>query len=334
MEPHDPAYKKLFHHRAMVADLVRGYVHEEWVGQIDFDTLERVPDSFVSDDWREREDDVIWRVRWGERWLYLYLLIEFQSSVDRFMAVRLLTYVGLLYQDIVEAERPKPGERLPPVLPIVLYNGAERWWARTRLDQLTEEDLPETLARLQPQLSYVVLDEKRYANHPLPATRNLATALFSLETSPTSEDLMAVLGRLVEWLKDPEQESLRRAFVAWIQRIGLKRYIPKTELYEIHDLQEMHTMLAERIKTWHEQWKQEGMELGMEQGREQGMKQGVVKGVHIGEVRLLRLVLQRRFGADLPKWVEERLDAASVEQLEAWTERALEVKSLQAVFEA
>lgn len=76
--------------------------------------LERVPDSFVGEDWRGREGDVIWRVRWGERWLYLYLLIEFQSSVDRFMAVRLLTYIGLLYQDIIKADRPKDGRSRQP----------------------------------------------------------------------------------------------------------------------------------------------------------------------------------------------------------------------------
>ncbi len=53
----------------------------------------------------------------------LYLLLEFQSTVDRLMAVRLLTYVGLLYQDLAAAGEIPPGGPLPPVLPIVLYNG-------------------------------------------------------------------------------------------------------------------------------------------------------------------------------------------------------------------
>lgn len=60
---HDPAYKQLFSHPEMVADPVRGDVHEDWVGQIDFATQERIPDSFISDDLRTREDDIIWRVR-------------------------------------------------------------------------------------------------------------------------------------------------------------------------------------------------------------------------------------------------------------------------------
>jgi len=97
MNDHDHSYKNLFSHAQMVEDLLRGFVHEEWIKQLDFSTLERVSGSYISDDLREREDDIVWRVRWGVEWLYVYLLIEFQSTVDRFMAVRIMVYLGLLY---------------------------------------------------------------------------------------------------------------------------------------------------------------------------------------------------------------------------------------------
>lgn len=126
MAQHDPSYKLLFSHSEMVADLIRGFVREDWVKELDCDTLERVSESGVSHDLRERED-IIWRLRWGERWLYVYLLLEFQSSVDRFMAVRWLTYIGLLYQDLVAAGEIPAGRRLPPVLPIVICNGEADW---------------------------------------------------------------------------------------------------------------------------------------------------------------------------------------------------------------
>ena len=90
MNDHDHSYKLLFSHRQMVADLIQGFVHEEWVEQVDFSTLERVGGSYVSDDLREREDDIIWRVRLRGEWLYVYLLIEFQSRPDPFMALRIL----------------------------------------------------------------------------------------------------------------------------------------------------------------------------------------------------------------------------------------------------
>lgn len=47
----------------------------------------------------------------------VYLLIEFQSSIDRFMAVRIMGYVALLCQDLIRQKAFGPTGRLPPVLP-------------------------------------------------------------------------------------------------------------------------------------------------------------------------------------------------------------------------
>lgn len=43
----------------MLRDLLRGFVHVAWVKELDFTTLERVNASYVSDDLRENEDDII-----------------------------------------------------------------------------------------------------------------------------------------------------------------------------------------------------------------------------------------------------------------------------------
>lgn len=55
-------------------------------------------------------------------WLYVYLLLEFQSSNDTYMAVRILTYIGLLYQDLIKSGKTS-ARKLPAVFPLVLYNG-------------------------------------------------------------------------------------------------------------------------------------------------------------------------------------------------------------------
>jgi predicted transposase YdaD len=94
------------------------------VRDLDFSTLEVFKDSFVSDNLLERHDDIIWRVRWGQKkWLYVYLLLEFQSSIDDFMAVRIMVYIGLLYQYLIDSQKLQAKDKLPPVLPLVIYNG-------------------------------------------------------------------------------------------------------------------------------------------------------------------------------------------------------------------
>src|SRR4051812_49236414 len=81
MASHDEGYKLLFSHPRMVEDLLRGFVAGDWVQNLDFSTLEKASGHYVSEDLRERESDMVWRVRWGQdEWLYIYLLLEFQST--------------------------------------------------------------------------------------------------------------------------------------------------------------------------------------------------------------------------------------------------------------
>ncbi len=43
------------------------------------------------------------------------------------MALRVMVYVGLLYQDLVRAAAATAAGKLPPILPLVLYNGNGPW---------------------------------------------------------------------------------------------------------------------------------------------------------------------------------------------------------------
>jgi hypothetical protein len=63
---------------------------------------------------------------------------------------------------------------------------------------------------------------------------------------------------------------------------------------------------------------------GIEQGIEQGIQQGHQRGVRTVLLKQLR----QRLGTQVDAQVEQRLAAASTEQLEAWTERVLSATSL------
>ena len=55
--------------------------------------------GYITEDFQSRANDVVWRFKVAESWVYVYLLIEFQSRVDPYMALRMMVYQGLLYQD-------------------------------------------------------------------------------------------------------------------------------------------------------------------------------------------------------------------------------------------
>lgn len=50
--PHDHAYKLLFSRPEMIADLLRGYVRQPWVEQLDFSTLKRANPEHITGDLR------------------------------------------------------------------------------------------------------------------------------------------------------------------------------------------------------------------------------------------------------------------------------------------
>ncbi len=54
MKKHAKTYKNMFSHKEVIRDLIRGFVKQDWINELDFDSLERVSDSFVTDDIRDK----------------------------------------------------------------------------------------------------------------------------------------------------------------------------------------------------------------------------------------------------------------------------------------
>lgn len=309
----------------MVEDLLRGFVNEAWVQHVDFTTLERVSGSYVSDDLRDREDDIIWRVRWGAGWLYLYLLLEFQSTVDPYMALRLLVYVGLLYQSLIRAKQLPASGKLPPVVPIVLYNGRRPWTAAKTMASLVEP-APAGLAWYCPQIRYLLLEERLYTEQELAGLQNLAAALFRFENGEEPADIQRVLEVLLEWLRAPGDDSLRRAFTVWLRRVLLPARLPKVSIPNVHNLTEVHAMLAERVIEWTQQWKEQGLQEGRREGRREGQ---------IQEARAMILAaIRARFGR-VPRDVTAALKRLTTpETLHALHRHAVTCPTLDAFQEA
>ena len=63
------------------------------------------------------------------------------------------------------------------------------------------------------------------------------------------------------------------------------------------------------------------------EGRAEGEEHGIAKG----EAKSLSRLLERRFGP-LPAAVKARIRKANLAQLDAWIDRVLDAKSLNAVF--
>ena len=308
----DASYKLLFSAPEMVRDLVLGFIPDAWLHSLDYSTLEKVPGSYISDDLRQRADDVVWRVKADDEWIYLYILIEFQSTIDPYMAVRMMTYVGLLYQDLIRRKDVLPNRKLPPVLPIVLYNGDVKWTAATDIAALIPK-APGLVAKYLPKLEYLLIDESQYSETDLADLKNLVAAVIRFEHSENQTALIRLIDLLNDWLDgNPE---LKRTFAIWIRAVLLRQSKNTLVLPKVRDLKELKMTLADRFDLWAQEYE----------------KKGIEKGIEKGEALLLQRLLARRFGP-LPSDLVATISTASASQIETWGDRVLDATSLEAVF--
>jgi len=318
---HDNSYGRLFSHPEMVTDLLKGFIHETWVAECDFSTLEKPNGNYKTDDIRHRTNDIVWKVRCGPDWIYIYILLEFQSSVDRHMANRIMGYLSLLYQDLIVSLDLKRGKALlPPVVPIVLYNGDRKWNAPVEISDLIHPHFS-GLDRFRPRLSFLLLDESQFADKELPEY-NLVSALFRLENSQSKEEIDEVLNLLIYWLGSPEKESLMRAFISWFDWFFRKKD-PDGTKYSYTSLQEVRSMLSTTIDSWISKGKAEGKVEGIAEGKVEGIAEGEARGEIKGERKLFLKIAGKRFGV-LNTEQMARVNVATLQELDSWSDRLLE----------
>ncbi len=320
MAQHDNGYHLLFAHPELVEDLLKNFVPEEWVNLLDFSKMVRVNTKFHSDALDKREGDLIFNIQYkeGPGEIYLYLLLEFQSRPDKWMALRILVYVGLLYQQLLK-EKNINQSLLPPVFPLVLYNGDEQWHSAQDMRALIGLHSHSPLNKWQPQIHYYLLDEKQCTTDN---NDSIVGTLFDIENINNINELQEKL-RLLEQQVPSTRASLRRALTAWIYYVIAPHKGLQLVKKDMQDLSEVREMLSTRIK----QWEQEIADKNLEQGIEQGMMHGQL----LGKSKMLKHLLTLKFNI-LPGWAELQIDHANASQLDQWSHCLFTANNIEDIF--
>lgn len=114
--------------------------------------------------------------------MYLFLLLEFQSSVDARMPPRFLRYIASFYE--ASLDQHPDAERLPAVFPVLLYDGDAQWTVPVGVEAMIEHSLPE---RFLPRLSYYPVIINAIPKARLERIHNAVSAVFFVENSDPEE---------------------------------------------------------------------------------------------------------------------------------------------------
>ena len=234
--------------------------------------------------------------------MYVLVLLEFQSGVDRRMALRVLTYTGLAWEGLLRTGKGSGGDArsmtpLPPVIPFVVYNGASPWTAPLDVSDLVAP-AAQVLARLQPANRYVLLDMQRAKTDHVP--KDNAVGLQVALEQATFEESVPILRRMGAALAGPEHAGLRKAFAQWVRRSWDEDYGVLTgedealrgELDRMVAAGEVEAMGSLAVERWKERERRKEAQI-LARGRAEGLE------------FVLERQAARRFGTD----AGERLSA-------------------------
>ena len=237
-QEHDVGLKDILSNPKSFAELVRTFIVADWVKYIVADNLELINAEFIVSTFGKRNADIIYKFRHPdnpEQVVYFYCITELQSKVDYSMPIRLFVYMAYLWVYVLKGkskeEIERKGFRLPPIIPIVLYNGKDPWTVPKEFASVYQGDY-NIFKGYALNFEYYLIDINRYAPEDLLKRENLISAVFYVDQRAGTENMDAYINRLPEKLSDIEpvlrkidREDKREAnlFINWLKGIVLER---------------------------------------------------------------------------------------------------------------
>ena len=289
---------------------------------LDYKTLRKESGKYITPAMKRREQDVVWSIKLNGLRIYLYFLFEFQSSIDKGMPVRMLQYVAAVYDHLVRSNAINLSDGLPPVLPIVIYNGSTRWKQSTEIFDLIQSH-PDELTEFQPRLKFWLLDEGSYRAEYLEGLQRIMAAIFRMEHADDTEDVKRAFRYMnLTIAKSPYKKAIGKAVMKWaLFRLNSKLpELPEMDVDEILKGTEMLEANLDRIRA-----------NAVAEGVLIGELRGELRGKLEGESTLLERQIVKRFGT-ITEEIRSRLRLATTDKLETWAERILDARTLAEVF--
>jgi predicted transposase YdaD len=331
--PHDLLARYTFGHPERAAAELHAVLPPHVVSAVDWSSLRREPGSVVDPELRETESDLLFSARLHSGHpLLLYILLEHQSSVDRWMALRMLRYVVRQ----VERWRQEHPERtlLPVILPLVMYHGEDGTWTSPRrvedlFDLPEEAEERERWRALLPRFEYLLDDLTAERQEALLARPGppLVQLTWRVLRYGRSEDLAQ---RLSDWTAlfvqvhaAPEGSEHLVVIIRYLLWVGGKA---------VHEAagRVLHSVLdAPRAEALMRSY---GEEL-IEQGRQQGLARGREEGLTRARAEYILRTLTTR-GVQLDDAARQRiLSCSDVATLDRWFDRSLTASTLSDVLD-
>lgn len=279
---YDRAYKQLFSNHELFRELLESFVKLDWIKKIDFSKLELVDKTFISEKYAKTESDIIYKVKLiDDTEIYIYVLLEFQSSVDKFMPVRCLNYITNLYLDMIKEK----GESisLPPIFPLVLYNGDEKWNHSNKVSDFIKNN--NILGNYGINFEIFLLKENTYSLQELLEIGNIVSTLFITESYYNSELVYQEVQKILDKYGITIPLKLFLNYFRQMSKNEKVDIINNSELEKLYKTkEEVNSMLLTAVRKEKDDLRKEGEVIGIQKEKTVITKNLLKMGLSVAQI--------------------------------------------------
>jgi len=291
----DKLFKQSMSDLRVAKDFFEAHLPDKLKKAISFDSLRLKKTSFIDENYKSTEADVLYSVKFDGGLGYLYLLCEQQSSPEPMMAFRLLVYIVRIME---QHRKAYPKANLPIVYPMVLYSGTRRWLSSRDLFDLfgNQKSLAKEIF-FQP---FSLVDVQRLSDGELKKQKWAGLMELVLKYR-RAVDFVSYFDKLLPWLREIEVQNgadfgkIVLKFVA--DGMGMGKEVKTLFLQKAEE--HLGEQLRGEAMTLADAFREEGMELGMQQGMQLGKKEGFVAGQQEAKLEMAKRLLSENLPLDL-----------------------------------
>ena len=286
---HDSLVKKVMENPIAAAEFLDEFLPAEFKDILDLDSLKVEKESFVEESLKTRLSDIVYSVKTkadqdGESQdAFIYTLLEHQSYPDYWMPLRMWKYSLLLLE-----RHAKKKNKLPIILPLVLYNGQRKYTAPKNLWELFT--LP-TLAQNAMAGDYNLIDLNAMSDDDIDYEKHLSFVLYTMKHIHDRDTLKMLEQAMQKCTKaliiDKGKDYVHTKLILWYTDSKVpaeNKQLLEQLIVDNLPKQDMENIMRTVADTYIEQ--------GVEKGILQGIEKGIEKGANQRNVEIVSRMLK------------------------------------------
>lgn len=296
IQPHDKLYKTILDSKQQVVMLINRVL--DLNKKLNYNDIEKYNSSFIDSKFKNLESDIVYKKKNQK----IFFLIEHQSKIDINMPRRILEYeVAIMQETFLNMNK---NEKLPLVIPIVIYTGSKKWNVAKTIQECQERLEGYEKIKLG---EYYILDINDYKQEELENDENLLFNIFALEKLETLESIFNKLLKIVKKTKDESDKEILSKIIYFIytKKLGNRK---TKELLRILKEGGSDSMIFEVIDREIDGLILKGKREGKREGKIEGIKEGMKEGREKVAIEMIKMNLSDTIIKKATKFTQKHLD--------------------------